>query len=96
MYDDMREAYNEARVNDNPASMERLTRVIRDLARQIKDHEIHERETIPRKDAVRCFQLLGILVGKKLKDVDGQVLNASEMIVDIELEGRSLLELEMG
>jgi len=93
MYDDMVEAYNDAKINDNVAGQERLSKVIRDLAKQIKEHEIHEHEVIQRKDAVRIWNLLGCMVGKHIKDKCGYA--AAQIIVDIVLDGEAIIEQEL-
>lgn len=95
MYDDMIESYNKAKLNENSAGQERLTKVIRDLAKQIKDHEIYERETATRKTITRTGVLLGALVGDLVKEWDGKVLDASALIVSITLEGMALIETEL-
>lgn len=93
MYDDMVEAYNDAKINDNVAGQERLSKVIRDLAKQVKDHELHEREVIQRKEAARIWSLLGVMVGKKIKDKYGD--ESAELIVEIVLDGEDIIANEL-
>lgn len=93
MYKDMVGAYQDAKLNDNVPGQERIVKLIRDLVKQIKDQELHEREVIPRKEAERLFSRLGVMVGAKLKDRFGD--DAADLITDIVVDGHELIEQEL-
>lgn len=61
--EDLQELYTAAKLNDNGALMEKLGKSIADMARKIKDQELHEKETISRSEFLALitdtFQIIG-------------------------------------
>lgn len=51
-YDDLLDLYNDAKRDENGALMEKYSKTLGNLAKQIKDQEDYERVTIPLKDCV--------------------------------------------
>ena len=66
-YEDMKELYDEAKLNENAPQMEKLSKVMAGLVKQIKDQELHEKETLPRNEVRRLANLAGIMIGKSIK-----------------------------
>jgi hypothetical protein len=59
-YDDIVDLYNDAKQNDNTASMERLSKLSFSLAKQIKEQEIHEEKMVP---VTRVNEIRDLLMG---------------------------------
>lgn len=59
-YEDIVELYDDAKLNGNTASMERLSKLSFSLAKQIKEQEIHEGKMVP---ATRVQEIAHILAG---------------------------------
>ena len=66
-YDDLKELYDHAKLNENAAQMEKLSKVMSSLVKQIKDQESHERETLKRDEVRRLANLVGIMIGRSVK-----------------------------
>lgn len=89
----MVEDYEDARINDNPAKRERLHKYIAKLADQIQKQEAIERETIPRKEAVRFSTELCTIAANVIKSrVDSEL--AAEMIIEIAVKIEKKAEAE--
>lgn len=65
--EDLYELYDSAKLNENAPLMEKLTKSISALAKQVKEHEIHERETIKRDALRRMSHVLGASVGHAVR-----------------------------
>lgn len=59
-YDDIIDLYNDAKLNDNTSSMERLSKLSFSLAKQIKEQEIHEGKMVPQ---TRVNEVVILLMG---------------------------------
>jgi hypothetical protein len=86
-YEDIVELYEEAKLNDNTASMERLSKLSFSLAKQIKEQEIHEGKMVPEK---RISEITNILLGTLARSIKthldpelGSILHAQ---VDADLQ----------
>jgi hypothetical protein len=66
-YEDLRELYEAAKLNENAPQMEKLSKVLAGMVKQIKEQEIHERETLKRSEVQRLGNLVGIAVAKEIK-----------------------------
>lgn len=92
-YNDLQSMYNDARTNENAPAMERLSKVISGLAKQIKEHEEHERVTIPRADAFQLVAILGSCLGRSVKHyikdeaLSAKILEATHNALIETLEG---------
>lgn len=66
-YEDIRELYEAAKLNENAAQMEKLSKVMSGMVKQIKDQELHERETLKRDEVRRLSNLIGIANAKAIR-----------------------------
>lgn len=66
-YEDMASLYDEAKQNDNGPLMEKIAKTMGQMAKQIKEQEVHERETLSRSECTRLANMLGISLGKAIK-----------------------------
>lgn len=86
--EDLYELYDSAKMNENAPLMEKLTKSISALAKQVKEHEIHERETMKRDTIRRMSQTLGVSVGRAIrryvKDEDLANLIVEAIVEDID------------
>ena len=96
MYEDLVEQYNDAKLNDNAPGQERLAKHISALAKQIKEHENHERETISRKEATRYANVICTVYAGIIKGYDGQVLDASTVLVEAAVELEKCAQEQLG
>lgn len=53
---DMQRLYEDAKEENVPALMDRFSKTIMTLSKQIKEQELHDRETVYRKDAIRAVR----------------------------------------
>lgn len=65
--DDLSELYADARTNDDPVRMEKLSKSIAALAKQILAHETYERETLSRDDLKRYFRDFAVIVANEAR-----------------------------
>lgn len=65
--DDLTELYDFARQADDAARMEKLSKAIAAMAKQILAHETYERETLSRDDLKRYFRDFAIIVAEELR-----------------------------
>jgi len=86
-YEDIRELYEAAKLNENAPQMEKLSKAMAGLVKQIKDQELHERETLKRDEVRRLGRTLGISVAKNVRrfaeDQDVAVLIIESIVSDI-------------
>lgn len=66
-YEDIRELYDYAKINENASQMEKLSKVMSGMVKQIKEQELHERETLKRSEVRRLANLVGMAVGREIK-----------------------------
>ena len=66
--DDLLEIYQDAKVNDDAAKMEKLSKTIADQAKKIREQEKHERETMKRTEALRLATVIGHSIGHRVKE----------------------------
>jgi undecaprenyl pyrophosphate synthase len=66
-YDDLLELYNDAKLNDNAAGMEKLAKLTSSLAKQIKEHEEHEKVTLQRDDLKKLTLQVAMTTGRAIK-----------------------------
>lgn len=66
-YDDLVDLYSEAKQTENAPLMEKLAKSTASLAKQVKEHEIHERESLSRTDVKRICNMMGIVMGQAIK-----------------------------
>lgn len=66
-YDDLQDMYKAAKESDNAPGMERLAKLISAQAKQIKEHEEHERQTLTRAEVMRLVTLLSGCVSRSVK-----------------------------
>ena len=66
-YADLKELYDAAKLNENAPQMEKLAKVLAGMVKQIKEQELHERETLKRSEVRRLGNLIGIAVAKEIK-----------------------------
>lgn len=87
-YEDIRELYDHAKINENAPQMEKLSKVMAGMVKQIKEQETHERETLKRNEVRRLANLIGIMVGRSVKqyveDPDVAVLIIESILHDLE------------
>lgn len=89
-YDDLLELYNEAKLNDNPASMEKLAKLTSAMAKQIKEHEEHEKVTLQREDLKRLTTQIAMCAARSIKRY---VDDKERAVLIIEQITEDLLEL---
>ncbi len=94
VYDDMIEAYEDAKLNENVAGQERLAKIIQKLAKDVKDHELHEGEVITRKEADTFVNNLCAFNGEVLKQFDGKLFDASLSIIEVSIKLQEQSDLE--
>lgn len=86
-YEDIVELYNEAKLNDNPASMERLSKLCFSLAKQIKEQEIHEGKMVPETRITEITNiLLGVLARSIKANLDPELGSLLHAQVDCDLQ----------
>jgi hypothetical protein len=87
-YDDILELYNEAKLNENAPAMEKLSKVMAGMVKQIKEQELHERETLKRDEARRLANLIGIMIGRSVKahveDTEVALLIIESILYDLD------------
>ena len=87
-YEDIRELYESAKLNENAPQMEKLSKAMSGLVKQIQQQEVHERETLPRNEVRRLGNLLGIMIGRSVKrfvdDPDVATLIIESIICDVD------------
>lgn len=66
-YDDFQEMYKSAKESDNAPGMERLGKLISAQAKQIKEHEEHEGQTLTRERVLQLGVLLASCVSRSVK-----------------------------
>jgi len=66
-YDDLIDLYATAKETENAPLMEKLSKSTASLAKQIKEHEIHERESLKRDDVKCIVNLMGVALGRGVK-----------------------------
>lgn len=66
-YEDIRELYDAAKLNENAAQMEKLSKVMSGMVKQIKEQELHEKETIKRDEMRRLVNLIAIANAKAIR-----------------------------
>lgn len=64
---DLMELYEDARQNDDPGRMEKLSKAIAALAKQILAHETYEHETLSREHLKRYFRDFAIIVAETIR-----------------------------
>lgn len=74
-YDDLKEVYEDARINERASQMEKLAKLISGLAKQIKEHEIHEKETLTRAELLRY----GGRIGKKIASIVNRYIRDEDL-----------------
>lgn len=93
---DMQELYNQAKLNENAPLIEKLGKTVQNYLKQIRDHEVHERETLKRTEIRRKATLLGILIGQKIKKYVSNPDQAALLIEDICEAMQELIDVEEG
>ena len=87
-YEDIRELYDSAKLNENAPQMEKLSKIMAGMVKQIKEQELHERETLKRDEVRRLGNLLGIMVGRSIRkhvaDTDVAVLIIECILHDLD------------
>jgi hypothetical protein len=67
-YEDIRELYEAAKLNENAPQMEKLSKVMAGMVKQIKEQELHERESLKRDEVRKLANLIGIMIGRSVKE----------------------------
>lgn len=83
--DDLEEMYNNARLNQNEARMEKISKAIADFARKIRDQETYERETISRGEFLELIGRVGEVIGRALEPIEDD--NLRTQILDVVSDG---------
>lgn len=65
--DDIQEHYDAAKMNEDAGRMEKLSGAIQKLAKEVKMHEEYERETLPAREVRRLISIIGVTIGKYIK-----------------------------
>lgn len=92
-YDDLQDMYKSAKENDNAPGMERLAKLISAQAKQIKEHEEHERQTLTRSEVMQLATLLAGCVGRSVKfhvkdqDLAADILKTTHDEIEATVEG---------
>lgn len=81
-HSDLAGLYAEAKLNGNGPLMVQLSKSMATLAKQIRDAETYERETLPRADLRRLGLEIGAKIGQRLKGVMGDAEGAL-LIADV-------------
>lgn len=68
---DMQQVYEDAKEENVPALMDRYLKTIITLSKQIKEQELHDRETIPRKDAIQALRTAHTFFCRSVKEKFG-------------------------
>jgi len=66
-YEDLKELYNQAKLDENAPAMEKFSKVMAGMVKQIKEQELHERETLKRDEVRRLANIIGIMIGRAVK-----------------------------
>lgn len=66
-YKDIKELYDQAKMDENAPQMEKFSKVMATMVKQIKDQEIHERETLKRNEVRRLGNIIGIMIGRSVR-----------------------------
>lgn len=92
---DMQELYDIAKTsgNDNHGLMLNLSKSIAGLTKQIKDQELHEREVIKRREAVRYAQVIGTEFARLAKNELGE--DAIPILTDLADQIELIAEAEL-
>lgn len=90
---DMFKMYDNAKEKENAAQMERLSKAIANLTKQIKEQQIHEREVVERKEAVRYGTMIGATFSKMAKEQlgDDAIPILAELAMEIDLIAEAYL-----
>jgi len=96
VYNDMVEAYADARLNENVAGQERISKHISSLTKQIKDQEIHERRVVPVDEVWKYNGIVGDVLGSILKRLEGEPLDASAAIIETQAQLEIVAKSELG
>lgn len=67
-YDDIKELYDTAKLNENAGGMEKLSKILAGMVKQIKEQELHELETLKRTEVHRLVGLICIAMSKAIKE----------------------------
>lgn len=66
-YDDLIQLYNDAKLNVNAPQMEKLSKMTAGLAKQIKEHEEHEKVTLQKDDLKRLVLQVSMCMARSVK-----------------------------
>ena len=91
--EDLQGLYDEARIGENAASMERYSKLIAGLTKQIKEQELHERETIKKAEALRMMQIVGTEFARLAKAEFGE--DVIPVLAELSLALELLAEAEL-
>jgi len=95
-YEDIRELYDSAKLNENASQMEKLSKVMAGMVKQIKEQEVHERESLKRDELRKLGNLMGIMIGQRVMqhvpDKDLAILIVEDLLFDLDkmIEDKSL------
>lgn len=86
-YGDLLELYNDAKLNENTPQMEKLAKMTAALAKQIKEHEEHEKVTLQREDLKKLVLLVSLSMARAIKryvpDKERAVLIIEQITEDV-------------
>lgn len=91
-YEDLSELYDDAKLNENGPVMEKYSKAMSGLAKQIKEHEQYERTTVPHTDAVTFAREVAYAVHDVLKEKIPDGDERAEVVNKIRTHFKRLIE----
>lgn len=91
-YDDLTDLYNDAKRDENGSLMEKYSKTLANLAKQIKDQEEYERVTIRQNEAVTFARELAYATHDVLKAYVPDSDKRAEIINGVRLKFKELVE----